>query len=45
LLASQAACPKAYKIIPTNSFKIIVSISMWKVIFKKKFRSEWHMGH
>jgi hypothetical protein len=28
LLALQAACPKAYKSIVTNSFEIVVSISM-----------------
>jgi hypothetical protein len=28
LLALQAACPKAYKSIATNSFEIVVNLSM-----------------
>jgi hypothetical protein len=45
LLALQATYPKAYKNIATNSFEIVVNLSMWRVIFKKFFRSEWHMGY
>jgi hypothetical protein len=43
LFALQAACPKAYKSIATNSFEIIVCLSMWRVIFRKVFQ-KW-MAH
>jgi hypothetical protein len=33
LLALQPTCPKAYKSIATNSFEIVVNLSMWRVIF------------
>jgi hypothetical protein len=36
LLALQATRPKVYKSTTTNSFEIVVNLSMWKVIFFKK---------
>jgi hypothetical protein len=33
LVTLQATRPKAYKNTTTNSFEIVVSLSMWKVIF------------
>jgi hypothetical protein len=43
LLAIQAHCPKAYKSTTTNSFEIIISLSMWRVTFRKVFQ-KW-MAH
>ncbi len=36
LFALQASSPKAYKNTITNSFEIVVSLSIWRVIFWKK---------
>ncbi len=43
LLALQATYPKVYKNIATNSFEIVVSLSMWRVIFFLKIQ-KW-MAH
>jgi hypothetical protein len=43
LLALQATRPKVYKRTTTNSFEIVVNLSMWKEIFLRKTQ-KW-MAH
>jgi len=45
LLALQATRPKVYKSTTTNSFEIVVSLSMWKVIFFLKIQKWMGMGY